>query len=148
MTFVSKPTVRVPSFTTLRSSFSIRSTMIFSVLRSTLCPSTSSVTFVPPRISASASFLSSAIRAAAAFIFAPRFDFAKYSSSFIIQSIFRISCSANIPTCPDISFMMRSISASSSLLSMRISLFASTTLIGSMNRVAPVADVSCTSPLT
>ena len=43
---------------------------------------------------------------------------------------------------------MRSISSRSSLCSTLISLLAATTAIGSMNTVAPLADVSCTSPGT
>ena len=91
---------------------------------------------------------SETIFAAAPRIFAPRFAFAKYSSSiWAIRKLFAM-LSAFSPTCPESSSVIRSISACSRDFSTRISLFASTTLIGSMKNVCPVAEVSCTRPAT
>ena len=54
--------------------------------------------------------------------------------------------SANSPASPESSSRIRAISSCSSDWSTRISLLASTTLMGSMNTVAPDAEVSWTRP--
>ena len=91
---------------------------------------------------------SDTIFAATPRIFAPRFALAKYNSSIsATRKLFAI-LSALPATCSESSRVIRSISACSRDLSTRISLFASTTLIGSMKNVCPVAEVSCTRPAT
>ena len=75
-------------------------------------------------------------------IFAPKFAFAKYSSSICDSLKFSAIAAEFSPTSADISRVIRSISACSRAFSTRISLLASTTLIGSIKNVCPVAEVS------
>jgi hypothetical protein len=74
------------------------------------------------------------------------FDIAKSSSAKIVVFVRRTS--AFDAAIADSSFKIERISCCSAASSSRILLLSSTTAIGSIKSVLPLADVSCTSPLT
>ena len=83
-----------------------------------------------------------------AFIEYAKSALAKMTFNWTAASYPTMISSANCPTSAESSVNIRSISSFSFDCSTRISLFASTTLIGSINKVEPLEEVSCTNPGT